>query len=671
MCGIAGIARREQSGVSPHTLLRMASAVRHRGPDGYGFFAGRQVGLAHVRLSIIDLAAGAQPLANEDGSVLVTYNGEVYNYPDLREQLVARGHQFRTRSDTEVLVHGYEEWGPGLLDRLNGQFAFAIYDRRNRSVFLARDRFGVRPLFYAVQNGDLYFGSEVKAILASGEVNAAPDLEGLDEVFTFWAARAPRTPFRGIRSLEPGTYAIWQEGQLEFGRYFGIDYPECPEPDDALDLLDQQMRTSVELRMRADVPVGGYLSGGIDSSITCSLAAESSPHDLRSFSISFSDPALDESAFQQTVARAIGSQHAVQRIGNREIADVFPEVIRHTETPLVRTAPAPLYLLSRLTREGGIKVVLTGEGADEVFLGYDLFKETQLRNFCLRQPDSLHRPRLFDRLYPYLGDGNRGGEFWRQFFLNAGSPSDPLFSHLPRIALTSRIKDFYSTDTRTELESYDAMEALRQELPAEFFRWSPLNRAAYLEMTTLLSSYLLSSQGDRMAMAHGVEGRFPFLDHHLFAFTAALPVRSKLRGLREKEILRRWAASVVPPVVAERPKQPYRAPDAPAFFGADAPDYVDDVLSPDALNSAGIFEPASVAGLLRRCRSGRATGFRENQALVAVLSTQLWHQAFIENLSLPEPLPVIGADVAWLEGDVAHASAAAGSSVVEAHAYAR
>jgi asparagine synthase (glutamine-hydrolysing) len=310
-----------------------------------------------------------------------------------------------------------------------------------------------------------------------------------------------------------------------------------------------------------------------------------------------------------------------------------------------------MYLLSRLTREGGIKVVLTGEGADELFLGYDLFKETLVRHFCLRQPDSQWRPRLFDRLYSYLGDGSKGGEFWRGFFLNAGAPEDPLFSHLPRFQLTSRIKDFYSASTRAELGSFNAMEELRDGLPPEFFGWSPLNRAAYLEIKTLLSGYLLSSQGDRMGMAHSIEGRFPFLDHRLFEFTAGLPVRSKLRGLREKDILRRWAASVVPPVLAQRPKQPYRAPDIPAFFGAGAPEYVDDALSADALQRSGIFEPAAVAGLLRRCRSGRATGFRENQALVAILSTQLWHRGFVSDWNTPAALSLEGADVAWIEDD--------------------
>lgn len=651
MCGIAGIARREPTGVEPRTLLRMAGSIQHRGPDGYGYFAGDRVGLAHVRLSIIDLAMGAQPLGNEDGTVIVTFNGEIYNYLELRSELIGLGHAFRTKCDTEVLVHGYEQWGVAMLDRLNGQFAFAIHDRRDGSVFLARDRFGVRPLFYALQNGSLYFASEIKAILASGEVDAAPDLRGLDEIFSFWAARAPRTPFAGIASLEPGAYAVWRDGSLRLGNYYRLSYSENPETEHSLEELDELMRASVDLRMRADVPVGGYLSGGIDSSITCSLAAERTPHDLRSFSVTFQDPRLDESDFQQTVARSIGSRHAVQHIGAREVADAFPDVVAHTEVPLVRTGPAPLYLLSRLTREGGIKVVLTGEGADELFLGYDLFKETLVRHFCLRQPESTRRPLLFDRLYPYLGEGSKGGDFWRRSFLNAGGMEDPLFSHLPRIQLTERIKDFYSPAVRAELEGFDAQEELRADLPAEFSGWSPLNRAAYLEMKTLLSSYLLSSQGDRMAMAHGVEGRFPFLDHRLFEFSAGLPVRSKLRGLREKDILRRWAASVVPPEVAQRPKQPYRAPDVPAFFGEDAPEYVDAAVSTEALLATGIFDPNAVAGLLRRCRSGRATGFRENQAFIAILSTQLWHQEFMSDLRAPVELSVAGADVAWHEGD--------------------
>ena len=643
MCGIAGIARREPSGVRPEVLGRMAAALRHRGPDGYGFYAGARVGLAHVRLSIIDLARGAQPLGNEDGQLLIVYNGEVYNYRELRPTLERLGHVFSTDSDTEVLVHAYEEWGPAMLARLNGQFAFAIYDRRRDALFLARDRFGVRPLFYTERNGTLYFASEIKALFATGEVDAAPDYAGLDEVFTLWAARAPRTVFRGIAALEPGCWAQWENGALQIHRYYALEYPEAgQEPPDALRQLDDLMRTGVDLRMRADVPVGGYLSGGLDSSITCALAAAASPYALRTFSVTFDDPRFDESAYQRTVARQLRSEHAVQPIGGSAVAAAFPAVIRHTETPLVRTAPAPMFLLSRVTREGGIKVVLTGEGSDELFLGYDLFKETAVREFCLRQPTSQTRPRLFDRLYPYLGGG---GEFWRRFFLQAGPVDDPLFSHLPRIRLTSRIKDFYAPEMRQALAGWDAEAALRDTLPAAFRSWSPLNRAAYLEMVTLLEPYLLSSQGDRMALAHGVEGRFPFLDHRLFEFAAALPTRSKLQGMREKQILRRWAAGIVPPEVRERSKQPYRAPDTPAFFSADRPEYVDALLQPASVRDSGVFDPAAVSGLMRRCEAGLATGAREGQALIAVLSTQLWHHEFLEARRSLTPLPLDGADV--------------------------
>ncbi len=646
MCGIAGIARRRSTPGSIESLGRMAAAIRHRGPDGYGFYVGQRVGFAHVRLSIVDIAAGSQPMTNEDGQIVITYNGEIYNHPELRHELEQLGHVFRTRCDTEVLVHGYEQWGVQLLQRLNGQFAFAIYDRNNETVLIARDRFGVRPLFYSQPNGAFFFGSEIKAILASGEVNASVDPRGIDEVFTFWAARAPRTPFAGIASLEPGTYGIWKDGALWLHRYYELDYPETrDEPTDVIERLDELMLRSVGMRLRADVPVGAYLSGGLDSSITASLAASASPHTLRSFSITFDDPRFDESEFQREVATDIGSIHAITAIGRNSIAESFPQVLWHTETPVLRTAAVPMYHLAKLTKESGIKVVLTGEGADELFLGYDLFKEVQVRQFCLRNPGSAWRERLLDRLYPDLMAHGRGGEFWRRFFLDAGARGDPLFSHLPRFLLSARVKDFYAPEFKARLGRIDVMAELRASLPARFFGWSSLNQAAYLEMTTLLAPYLLSSQGDRMAMAHGIEGRFPFLDHKLYEFASALPTGSRLRGLREKEILRRWAARILPPRIKARTKQPYRAPDAPSFFGPHAPEWIGDHLSPDALRRVGIFSSGAVQGLLRRCNAGLVTGFRENQAVIGVLSTQLWHHQFIERAVNIAPLPVRGASV--------------------------
>src|SRR5215217_4131959 len=308
MCGIAGLARRDAGGISAEMLRRMAGALAHRGPDGSGVHVSDRVGLAHTRLSVVDLAGGAQPLANEDGQVVVTYNGEVYNHVELRRELRAAGHEFRTSSDTEVLVHAYEQWGDAFVERLVGQFAFALYDRRRERLLLVRDRFGVRPLFYAERGGALYFASEVKALFATGEVPAAPDLAGLDEVFTFWAARAPRTPFAGVRQLEPGTMAVWRDGALRVSRYYALRYDAeaREERPDAVERLDALMRESVGIRLRADVPVGAYLSGGLDSSITSALAAAQSPHTLRTFSSTFADPALDESGPQQAVRAQLG-----------------------------------------------------------------------------------------------------------------------------------------------------------------------------------------------------------------------------------------------------------------------------------------------------------------------------------------------------------------------------
>jgi asparagine synthase (glutamine-hydrolysing) len=632
MCGLAGIARRFPRGVNLELLGRMAAVIQHRGPDGYGFYAGQRVGLASVRLSIVDIVCGAQPLTNEDGQIVVVYNGEIYNHLELRRELEERGHVFRTRTDTEVLVHAYEEWGVDLLQRLDGQFAFAMYDRNTETVFLARDRFGVRPLFYAQRNGDLYFGSEIKAILASGEIEASFDPRGLDEVFTFWAARPPRTAFTGIASLEPGTYGLWRDGALWLHRYYELDYPEASEePADVIEQLDEMMLRSVGARLRADVPVGAYVSGGLDSSITASLATRASSKTVRSFSITFEDKRFDESDFQRGLAELIGSKHAIAAMAPSSIARSFPQVLWHTETPLLRTAPVPMYHLGRLTKESGIKVVLSGEGADELFLGYDLFKEVSIRRFCQRRPESLGRQRLFDRLYPHLGEQSRKGEFWRRYFMDAGDPHDPLFSHLPRFLLTARMKEFYTPDFKAMLGETDVIDELRASLPARFFGWSPLNQASYLEITTLLSPYLLSSQGDRMAMAHGVEGRFPFLDHRMFEFSSMLPTSSRLCGLREKEVLRRWASRILPPPISRRRKQPYVAPDAASFFQADSPEWIAEHLTPDALKRAGVFSPVAVAGLVRRCRAGSATSVRENQTIVGVLSTQLLHQQFIES----------------------------------------
>ena len=643
MSGMAGIARRYPTGVAVESLGRMAAAIRHRGPDGYGFYAGESVGFAHVRLCTIDIAGGAQPLTNEDGQIVITYNGEVYNHRELRLELEGRGHFFRTRCDTEVLVHGYEEWGVDLLHRLDGHFAFAIYDRNRGRLFIARDRFGVSPLYYAQRDGDFYFGSEIKAILATGEIESALDPRGLDEVLTFGAARPPRTPFSGIASLEPGTYGIWTDGALWLRHYYELDYPEATEePLDVIEQLDEIMRRSVGMRLRADVQVGAYLGGGFGASITAAIAQSAAPYTPRSFSISSAIPEYDETLHQQDVARAVRTAHTASVITLDTVAQSFPDVLWHAETPVLGTAPALMYHLAKLTRESDVNVVISGDGADEIFLGTDLFKETSVRRFCLRRPESGGRQRLFERLYSDP-DHERASEPWRRFQLGVAAMTDPLFSHLPRF-LSSRIGDLYTREFKAGLGGIDVIGELRASLPTRFFGWSSMNQAAYLEMTTLFSPYLLSSQADRMMMAHGVKGRYPFLDHRLFEFASALPVGSRLRGLRGNGVLRRWASRILPPRLMKTRTPPNRAPYAQGFFLPNAPAWIGDHLTPEALRRVGIFSPAAVGGLLRRS-SGPNPAFGEYPAMVGVLSTQLWHHQFVESALSITPLPARGASV--------------------------
>ncbi|HEX4805272.1 MAG TPA: asparagine synthase (glutamine-hydrolyzing) [Conexibacter sp.] len=650
MCGVAGIVRADPGAVvAEDALRRMAGALRHRGPDGWGMARDAGAGLVSTRLAIFDVPGGWQPMRGPAGTLLV-YNGEVYNHPELRREL---GGAFATTSDTEVVHRLLERDGLAALHRLNGQFAFAWWEPAARRLTLVRDRFGVRPLHWAaLPDGGIAFGSECKALFASGEVAAAPDLAGIDEVFTTWGPRAPRTAFAGVAQLPPGGLLVWERGQVVARRtWWEPDYdPEAlaaraaragappspaaagpapahpPAPDDLPELLADAVR----LRLRADVPVGTYLSGGLDSSLITALAQQATDHELRTFSVAFHDARYDERAYQQRVAQALGTRHHVVEVGAREIAGGFRAAVAHAEAPLIRTAPVPLMLLAQATRAHGITVVATGEGADELYWGYDLFKETALRELHARDPE--RATRLLDRLYPYLDvPAERRGPAWRRFFFEAGAAEDPLFSHQPRIRATGVVRAFYRPEVAHALstDGGDPLARLRASLPAAFSRWSALERAAYLELTTLLAPNLLAAQGDRVAMAHGVEGRFPFLDHRVFAHSAALaPERKLAPDLTEKAELRALAERLLPPEVAARTKQPYRAPEVAPFFGPDAPSWVEERLEARALDAAGIFDPARVAGLLRRCRTGKASGLREGMALVGILSTQVWHERF-------------------------------------------
>ncbi|NRP72285.1 Asparagine synthetase [glutamine-hydrolyzing] 1 [Ensifer psoraleae] len=634
MCGFGGYFGSVPDGRA--LLEKMTAAIAHRGPDEEGVFTAPQAGLGHVRLSIVGLGDGQQPMSDATGELTIAFNGEIFNYVELRDELRAKGRRFRTSSDTEVILHLYDEMGEDCVSRLNGDFAFALWDNRRRRMMLARDRMGVRPLFYTMQGGTFYFASEVKALLQVPGLSAEIDPIALDQIFTLWAPIAPRTPFRDIWELEPATLMIADERGVATRAYWRLEFPDRDAPPrhthegQAAEELRALLTDATRIRMRADVPVGSYLSGGLDSSIVSALAAGMAPQGLRTFSVTFDSAEHDESAFQNEMAAALGTDHRAVACRAGDIARVFPDVIRFAERPVLRTAPAPLYQLSGLVRDSGLKVVLTGEGADEVFAGYDIFKETRVRRFCGRQPDSRMRPHLFRKLYPYLpGLKQQSPEYLAAFFGAGDDPlDDPLFSHRPRLKGTAATKMFFSGDMRAKLAGYDAADELVGRLPEAFGRWHPLHQAQYLESRFLLPGYILSSQGDRMAMAHGVEGRFPFLDHRLVEFAAGLPPEMKLKGLVEKHILREATKDLLPPSIGKRTKQPYRAPDSHSFSGPGELDYVRTAMGEEAIAAGGLFNAKAVAKLCEKCRARPASGFRDNAAFVGILSTQLWLQTF-------------------------------------------
>jgi asparagine synthase (glutamine-hydrolysing) len=645
VCGIAGVIALEQARppATADDLRRMVGALEHRGPDEFGAYLDGRAALGHARLSIIDLASGQQPLANEDGTLWVVFNGEIFNYVELREELMALGHRFRTRSDTEVIVHAYEAWGDGAFARFNGQFAICLWDRRRKTAVLARDRLGVRPVYLCQHEGRLYFASEVKAIFAANPaLQRGFDPVGLAETFTFWSIVPPQGIFRGITELRPGHVVTYADGQPPVERAFW--QPRYPTPEapgfqgslpDAVEAVRDALARATELRMlRADVTVGSYLSGGLDSSLVASMGRHAARGRLETFSLRFDDAEFDESDYQREMVAHLGSQHHEMVVRRRDIAEVFPEVIRHTERPILRTAPAPLYLLSGLVRQAGIKVVLTGEGADEMFAGYDLFREGKVRRFWARQPTSRLRPLLLERLYPYLARSPvsqraMAREFFGHRLERAGEPG---FAHDTRWQTTSALTRLFSEEQRAAARETDVVARLIGSLPPEFPSWGPLAQDQYLEVRTLLGGYLLSSQGDRMLMAHSVEGRFPFLDREVVELANALPAEYKLRVLDEKHVLKRVADGVIPPRIVRRPKQPYRAPDAASFVAPGAPDWIQEVLGPRAVKDAGVFAPEAVATLWRKCTTrGEAGQFSntDNMALVGVLSTQLVHHHFL------------------------------------------
>lgn len=641
MCGIAGFIDLEKprSEVESELILnRMMTRINHRGPDDCGLYLESGMGMGNVRLSIIDISGGNQPLSNENGSLWIVYNGEVFNYIELRNQLIKKGHRFRTNSDTEVLLHLYEEYGAEALQYINGQFAFAIWDTKKKECFFARDRVGIRPLFYSKVNGSLVFGSEIKSLFEFPGIKKHFSQEALKEVFTFWTTLSPHTIFEDISELPPGHCAWLKDGHLKIKRFWSLQYATSSTlfkgtPGDALDQFRYLLSDSVAIRLRSDVPVAAYLSGGLDSSATTALIKKIAPDHLNTFSIGFEDNVFDETKYQIEASQYFQTNHKRIVCSPADIANWFPKVVWHSEIPLLRTSPAPMMGLSKLVHDNGIKVVITGEGADEALAGYNIFKETLIRHFWARQPQSKIRPLLLKKLYPYLPNINRSSpEILRMFFGYRLKETDsPVYSHLLRWQNTSNIQRHFTSELNDQLKDYHPVEQYAERIRPEIEGISTLAKAQLIETNIFMSGYLLSSQGDRMAMANSIEGRYPFLDHRLLEFTASLPDEFKLKGMNEKFLLKELMRDEIPQTIRNRHKQAYRAPILEAFIGSKIPEYIKDHLSSESITECEVFNHLSVNKLINKITTSKIPSEVDNMALVGILSTQLLFNQFIKN----------------------------------------
>jgi len=639
MCGIAGLVAADRLHADERVRVQMMRDVlAHRGPDGMGLYADDRAVLAHRRLSIVDLAGGAQPLANEDETVWVTYNGEIYNHASVREELESNGHRYRTRSDTETIVHAYEQWGDDCVHRFRGMFAFAIWDARRRRLLLARDRLGVKPLYWALVKGRLLFGSEIKAILASGLIAARPNERVLPELLATRYTSTTETLFEGIHKLLPGHCLTFESGRVHVWQYWDVpregtdpELARLPERE-LVERFRSLLEESVRLRLMADVPLGLFLSGGLDSSAVAALMARALDRPVQTFSVAFRDRAFSELEYSREVARAIGAEAHDVVIDDSDFFGALPRLVWHEDEPIAHPSSVPLHFVSALAREH-VKVVLTGEGSDELLAGYGKYPRSLLNwragGVYARVVPAAVRALVAAALVPRL-PGPMARLARRSFLALAHDPASMFFDNFAGVPLAMQ-RELLAPPLIAGADPYaPSLEYYRRVNGSN----GMLSRLLYTDVKTYLVELLMKQ--DQMSMSASIESRVPFLDHRLVEFAARLPERLKLDGFTTKRILREAVRPLLPPAVLTRPKMGFPVPFA-GWVGGRWNSVAREVLLDRRTRQRGLLNPVQLEQLLDRHRDGVQAG---GDAIWALLNLELWYRTFIDGggvQTLPAP----------------------------------
>lgn len=647
MCGIAGLVSINGAPlqISPAVIHRMTDILTHRGPDGEGHYSDPLVQLGMRRLSIMDIHGGSQPMQNEDGSVQVVFNGEIYNFRQLRAALLRKGHRLETDCDTEVIAHLYEDHGLDFVQHLKGQFAIALWDGKKRKLVLARDRTGEKPLFYTLVGNTLVFASEIKAILCHPDVPRRVDYPALDQLFTFFMPVNPRTMFEGISNLPPGRLIEVCDGRVHVQKYWEPPVPDLatvPQASEAewVARIRDALTRSVADRMVADVPFGVFLSGGLDSSVIATLAAQQSDAPVRTYSICHKDEYYDEGRYSDMVAAKLGTDHHRLVIEPQDIVDGLPLTVWRVEAPTCKTSNAAYIQLYKLAKQSST-IILTGEGADEALGGYPNVRMMKVLEFCRRHPHLPGARELMDRLLPAGSslrvmyyepkelDANDHAEVMARF----GCVPADLQRFRSLAGLKSRL---FSAECHAALAGYSAEADFATNLvnPALVQGRHPIQQAQYFEYLLKLPNYLLVNPGDRAAMTHSVENRCPFLDHEFIELCMNLPLKLRVRALNEKYILKKAFEADLPEAIIKRKKRPFTTFYVSSLFRDNRPEYFDEILSETAIRKAGLFnyeEVSRMKGMLEDANLSIEQQVQLEIPFSLVVTAQLWHQQFIED----------------------------------------